>query len=131
MHPLTASFFQSPAPPQKSANLYNIRHWRFLGAVFFQQLGYMETVPPLWSHLITLAPRSFSMMDPLSCAASIIAVIQLTGSIVGTCGGYINKVKNAQKDIVNLQQEISGLGEVLKMLNKLLRGPDGKKLTAL
>jgi hypothetical protein len=71
------------------------------------------------------------MMDPLSCAASVIAVIQLTGSIVGICGGYISKVKNAKEDILKLQREISYLEEVLKALDKLLRGPDGKKLTTL
>jgi hypothetical protein len=71
------------------------------------------------------------MMDPLSCAASIIAVIQLTGSIAGICGGYISKVKNAPKDILDLQMEISSLGGVLELLDKLLRGPNGKKLTTL
>jgi hypothetical protein len=53
------------------------------------------------------------MMDPLSCAASVIAVIQLTGSLARICGGYINKDKNARKDISDLQREISNLRVVL------------------
>jgi phage-related minor tail protein len=69
------------------------------------------------------------MMEPLSGAASVIAVIQLTGKIVEICGGYINKAKNARQDILQLQQEIWGLTEVLKMLDNLLRGPDGLRLT--
>jgi len=38
-------------------------------------------------------------MDGLSLAASIIAVIQLTGSLVKLCGGYIQEVKDAQDEI--------------------------------
>jgi hypothetical protein len=70
------------------------------------------------------------MMEPLSGAASVIAVIQLTGSIMEICGGYINKVKTAKKDIRDLQQEISGLIRVLDMLKELLDRPNGTKLTA-
>jgi hypothetical protein len=70
-------------------------------------------------------------MDPLSCAASVIAVIQLTGSLVAICESDIKKVRNAHKDILDIQKEISALGEVLEMLNKLLRGPGDKRLTAL
>jgi hypothetical protein len=68
-------------------------------------------------------------MEPLSGAASVIAVIQLTGKIVEICGGYINKVKNAKQDILRLQQETSGLTNVLETLHDLLRGPGGLKLT--
>jgi hypothetical protein len=71
----------------------------------------------------------YSMMEPLSGAASVIAVIQLTGKIVEICGGYINKVKNVKQDILRLQQEIRGLTEVLEMLDNLLRGPDSSTLT--
>lgn len=67
-------------------------------------------------------------MDPLSCAASVIAVIQLTGKIAEICGCYIRKAKNANRDILDLQQKISGLAEVLQMLEKLLHEPDGSRL---
>lgn len=69
------------------------------------------------------------MMDVLSAAASVIAVIQLTGSIVEICGGYISKVKNAKEDILHLQREVGALSGVLMMLNELLKGPDGTALT--
>ncbi|PCG88247.1 hypothetical protein PENOC_111850 [Penicillium occitanis (nom. inval.)] len=68
-------------------------------------------------------------MDGLSGAASVIAVIQLTGSIVEICGGYIGKVKNAKQDILHLQQEIRALTGVLVALNELLQGPGGTELT--
>jgi hypothetical protein len=68
-------------------------------------------------------------MDGLSGVASVIAVIQLTGSIVEICGGYISKVKNAKQDILHLQEEIRALTGVLVALNELLQGPGGTELT--
>ncbi|KAL4899381.1 hypothetical protein BDW74DRAFT_163568 [Aspergillus multicolor] len=70
-------------------------------------------------------------MDPLSCAASVIAVIQLAGALADVCGGYIRKVKNAPKDIENLKREINSLQSILESLNESLRGPGGHKLTTL
>ena len=43
-------------------------------------------------------------MDGLSSAASVIAVIQLAGSIVKICGDYIQEVKKARDEILELQQ---------------------------
>ena len=68
-------------------------------------------------------------MEGLSVAASVIAVIQLTGSVVKLCGGYIKEVKDARQDITNLQQVLGGLYEVLQKLWQLLDGPDGRKLS--
>jgi hypothetical protein len=69
-------------------------------------------------------------MDPLSGAASVIAVIQLTGGIVQICGKYLNKVKNATQDIQRFQEKIAALAQVLQSLGELIRGSDGNKLTA-
>jgi hypothetical protein len=41
-------------------------------------------------------------MDGLSSAVSVVAVIQLTGSLVKICGGYIQEVKDARDDIITL-----------------------------
>jgi hypothetical protein len=41
-------------------------------------------------------------MEPLSGAASVIAVIQLTGAIAQICGSYIRKVDEARQDIIHL-----------------------------
>lgn len=69
-------------------------------------------------------------MDPLSGAASVIAVIQLTGGIVQICGKYLNNVKNATQDIQRFQEKIAALAQVLQSLDELIRGSDGNKLTA-
>ncbi|KAF4772650.1 hypothetical protein HAV15_005067 [Penicillium sp. str.  len=69
-------------------------------------------------------------MDPLSGAASVIAVIHLTGSIVQICGKYLNNVKNATQDILRFQEKITALALVLRSLDELIRGSDGNKLTA-
>ncbi|KAJ5181974.1 hypothetical protein N7449_012121 [Penicillium cf. viridicatum] len=52
-------------------------------------------------------------MDGLSVVASIIGVIQLAGSIVKLCGGYIQDVKDARADIIALRQAINSLVSVL------------------
>lgn len=70
-------------------------------------------------------------MDGLSCAASVIAVIQLTGSIVGICGGYLQGVRNAKQDISSLQQAIISLERTLQNLKEFLQGPSGKYLSTL
>lgn len=69
------------------------------------------------------------MMDGISVAANVIAVIQLTGSIVKICGGYIKEVKDARKDVVSLQQEVEDLREVLEKLSGLFHGTHSTKLS--
>lgn len=67
-------------------------------------------------------------MDPLSGAASVIAVIQLTGSIVQICGKYLNNVKNTTQDIRRFQEKITALAQVLQSLDELIRH-NGNKFT--
>ncbi|KAJ5936027.1 hypothetical protein N7454_005325 [Penicillium verhagenii] len=68
-------------------------------------------------------------MDGLSSAASVIAVIQLTGSIATFCGGYIQEVKDARNEILALQQAITGLEGTLQDLQKLLQSNNGTVLS--
>ncbi|KAE8386476.1 NACHT and WD40 domain protein [Aspergillus alliaceus] len=68
-------------------------------------------------------------MDSLSPATSVIAVIQLSASIVNICGSYIWDVKNAREDIVALQGAVAGLEGVLQQLKELLQGPTGARLS--
>jgi hypothetical protein len=67
-------------------------------------------------------------MDGLSSAASVFAVIQLTGSLVKLCGDYIHEVKNARDEILTLQQSIAGLQETLQNLQKFLQNNDSMTL---
>ncbi|CAG8909811.1 unnamed protein product [Penicillium egyptiacum] len=67
-------------------------------------------------------------MDGLSSPASVIAVIQITGSIIKLCGGYIQEVKDARDEMLKLQGSIAGLQGTLKDLHKVLQSNDGKTL---
>jgi hypothetical protein len=67
-------------------------------------------------------------MDGISSAASVIAVIELTGSLVKLCGGYIQEVKDARDEILSLQRSIEGIQGTLSDLQKSLQGDDGKTL---
>lgn len=67
-------------------------------------------------------------MDGLSSAASVIAIIQITGSLVKLCGGYMREVKDARDEICTLQRNIAGLQGTLQDLHKFLQSNDGKAL---
>jgi hypothetical protein len=67
-------------------------------------------------------------MDGLSSAASIFAVIQLTGSLVELCGGYIQKVKGARDELLTLQRAITGLQGTLQDLQGLIESKERKAL---
>lgn len=69
-------------------------------------------------------------MDALSSAASVIAIIQLTGSLVKLCGGYVQEVKEARDEILTLQQAITSLQGTLRELRRFLRSNDAKTLPA-
>lgn len=56
-----------------------------------------------------------SMTDPLSTSASIIAVLQLTGTVVQ----YLNDAKGASEDRQRILAEISSTSGVLFLLKDL------------
>ncbi|CBF80695.1 WD40 repeat domain-containing protein [Aspergillus nidulans FGSC A4] len=67
-------------------------------------------------------------MDGLSAAASVFAVIQLTGSLVELCGGYIQQVKHARDEVLTLQRAIVGLQGTLQDLQNLVQTNNGNTL---
>lgn len=67
-------------------------------------------------------------MDGISSAASVIAIIELTGSIVKLCGGYIQEVKDARIEIFSLQRSIEGIKGTIQDLQKSIQNDDGKAL---
>ncbi|KAH8703496.1 WD40-repeat-containing domain protein [Talaromyces proteolyticus] len=67
-------------------------------------------------------------MDGLSSVSSVIALIQLTGSIVKLCGGYIQEVKDARAEIFTLQQAIATLQGIIQELHKFLQSNDRNSL---
>ncbi|MCJ1387554.1 hypothetical protein MMC18_000397 [Xylographa bjoerkii] len=56
------------------------------------------------------------MADPLSTLASLIAIVQISGSIVSICYDYRSAVKKACKDQVRLTEEVKSLRDVLEGL---------------
>ncbi|OQD86922.1 hypothetical protein PENSOL_c082G07194 [Penicillium solitum] len=67
-------------------------------------------------------------MDGLSSAASVIAVIQVAGSLVSICGGYIQRVKHARDDIITLQRAAEGLRGILQGLLEFLKDSNKTRL---
>lgn len=64
-------------------------------------------------------------MDGISSAASVIAVIELTGSLIKLCGGYIQEVKDARVEILSLQRSIEGIKGTIQDLQISVQGDDG------
>lgn len=71
-------------------------------------------------------------MDPLSVTASVIAVLQIVGTVSTHCMQYIKSAKNAKTVILRLVEELGGLQIVLGSLEELTqRGShilQGKKI---
>jgi hypothetical protein len=70
-------------------------------------------------------------MDGLSAAASIVAVIEISGRIFGLCRTYYSEVKNARDDIRYFRDEVTSLQDVLTNVKDLADAPDSAKLSTL
>jgi hypothetical protein len=77
---------------------------------------------------ILLVSGFVESMEALGSVSSIIAVVQIAGSIAKLCGGYISDVKDARQDIERLQQKAATLRDVLQ---KLIEASDMKNQTPL
>lgn len=71
------------------------------------------------------------MADPLSITASVIAVLQLTGTMITLGKDYIKGVKDAPEDIQQLIDELQSLGKVLSTLRDHIVNDKDLKSTAL
>ncbi|KAF8535913.1 vegetative incompatibility protein HET-E-1 [Trichophaea hybrida] len=70
-------------------------------------------------------------MDPLSGAASVIAVVQISKEVLTLCVKYALDAKDAKDDIDRLSSEITALCDILNRVNDLTNGPDAAKHPAL
>jgi len=70
-------------------------------------------------------------MDPLSVTASIIAVIQLTGSVVSAVYSYRTDVKNAPEDAAKIIEGLTALSHVLEKLLQMVETERNTKVTRL
>lgn len=67
-------------------------------------------------------------MEALGSAASIVSIIQITGSVIKICRGYVGEVKDAKEDIQYLVKVVEDFQVVLRKLHSLLDGENGQKL---
>ena len=70
------------------------------------------------------------MAEALAVAASVIAVIQISGKVGKLCFQYTQDVRGAKDHIFRLQKEVDQIKDVLVEVNKLLTGPNGPALKA-
>ena len=70
-------------------------------------------------------------MDPVSAAASIIAIIQISAKLVELCRMCFSEVKEAKRDIQQLRNEVITLDNILVDLRDLIDTADGTKLSIL
>ncbi|KAL7789091.1 ankyrin repeat-containing domain protein [Trichoderma ceciliae] len=70
-------------------------------------------------------------MDGLSAAASVIAVIQICGSLLDVCRTYYTGVRDARKDITRLRNGINRLEDVLTSITDLADADDSARLAML
>jgi hypothetical protein len=70
-------------------------------------------------------------MDPLSVTASIIAVIQVTGSVVSAIYNYRTGVKNAPEEAAKIVKDLSGLSQILEKLLQLIEREGYAKVSRL
>jgi hypothetical protein len=55
-------------------------------------------------------------MDPLSITGTLIAVVQITTSVISICYDYRSGVASASRDVVQITESLNSLKEVLESL---------------
>jgi len=69
-------------------------------------------------------------MDPLSGAASVIAVVQVAGKVWSLCWKYYSDAQDAKPDIDRIMDYIQDLQHLFQHVQALAKGPDAAKLVA-
>ena len=78
--------------------------------------------------IITVAESC--IMDGLSGAASVVAVIDLSAKVASLLIQYSVAVKNAKRDIERLEKKVCNIKDVLREVKQLLNGRDKTLLSA-
>lgn len=73
----------------------------------------------------------YCIMDGLSGAASVIAVIDVSAKIISLCFQYSKAVKDSRKDIERLQKKVNSIKNVFGQVEQLLNGRDKTLLSAI
>ena len=69
-------------------------------------------------------------MDPLSSAASVIAVVQLAGQVWSLCWRYYSDAKGTKSDIKRMMDNVHALQDLFQLFQDLAKGPGAAKLVA-
>ena len=69
------------------------------------------------------------IMDGLSGAAGIIAVIDVSAKIISLCSQYSIAVRNSRKDIDRLQKKVTNIKDVFGQVEQLLNGQNKMMLS--
>jgi hypothetical protein len=70
-------------------------------------------------------------MDPVGAAASLVALIQISGQVFNLCQSYYSGVKSAREDICRLRNEVTALQDVLTNVRDLAETPGSAELSIL
>ena len=70
-------------------------------------------------------------MDGISAAASIAALIEISGSAFNLCQKYYSEVKDARKEIQRLRDEVTSLQDVLFSVADLAEAANPTKMSIL
>ena len=70
-------------------------------------------------------------MDPLSLAASVIAIIQLADRIISVCKDYVTTVKDAPNDLRTIFIEVGSVKCVLELLELVISRGDHDKMPVI
>lgn len=71
------------------------------------------------------------MADPLSLTASIIAILQISDSVLSTCFQYIGTFRTAKEDIFRIVNVVSSLKGVISHIEALINTPVTGRVTSL
>lgn len=70
-------------------------------------------------------------MEPLSAAASVVAVVQISAQVFDLCRTYYLNVRDARKDIERLRNEIISLQDILVKVVDIADSPNANDLQTL
>jgi ankyrin repeat domain-containing protein 50 len=84
----------------------------------FDSISFKSTI---WYTASSPRPLPFTMADPLSIAAGVIAVVTISEQIIGWCWDYIHAAKSAQSDVLNIMNSIAGLKSILDRVAALVK----------
>ena len=70
-------------------------------------------------------------MDPLSITGTLIAVLQITSTVISICYDYRQGVKHSSREVVQLSDELNSLKDVLDALLRLVEKSESSNPASL